>query len=76
MSHPSRKFGPKTADHPSVGNRCPACQVPFAAGDFTALVMLGPGDDPDAQEKARAGRAYNAVAVEVHWSCATGEPAS
>lgn len=74
MDAPSRKFGPKTADHPSVGRECPACHAPFTAGDFTALVMLGPGDDPEQQEKAAAGRAYNAVALEVHWSCATGEP--
>jgi hypothetical protein len=47
--------------------------VPFADGDYTALVMLGPGDDPEQQAKAAAGRVYNAVAMEVHWSCATGE---
>lgn len=69
-----RKFGPKTAEHPSVGNPCPACHTVFAVGDFTALVTLGPGDDPDQQERARQGRVYNAVAVEVHWTCATGEP--
>lgn len=73
MSEASRKFGPKSADHPSVGLPCPACQGPFAAGDYTALVTLGPGADEEAQERARAGRAYNAVAVEVHWTCATGE---
>lgn len=71
--HVSRMFGPKAADHPGVGRPCAACQVEFAAGDYTALVMLGPGDDPGSQEKARSGRAYNAVAVEVHWSCATAE---
>lgn len=68
-----RKFGPKDKDHFSVGKPCPACQTPFAAGDITTLITLGPGDDPDAQERARAGRAYNAVAVEVHYPCATGE---
>ena len=68
-----RKFGPKGADHFTVGKPCPACQKPFQAGDFTALVALGPGDDPEAQEKAQAGRPYNAVAVEVHYSCAGGE---
>jgi hypothetical protein len=69
----SRKFGPKVADHPSVGRECPACRVPFVAGDFTALVTLGPGDDPEEREKARTGRAYNAVATEVHWASATGD---
>lgn len=71
--YPSRRFGPKSADHPSVGNPCPACHEPFAAGDYTTLVMLGPGSDPDEQERARSGRAYTAVAVEAHWTCVTGE---
>ena len=70
---PSRRFGPKSANHPSVGNACPACSVPFKVGDYTALVSVGPGDDEEEQEKARTGRPYNAVAVEVHWACATGE---
>jgi hypothetical protein len=75
MTYEHRKFGPKGADHPSVGKPCPACHEDFAAGDFTTLVMLGPGGDAEAQERARLGRAYNAVAVEVHWPCATGESA-
>jgi hypothetical protein len=70
-----RKFGPKTADHPSVGQECPACRVAFAEGDHTTLVVLGPGPDEESQQRARAGRVYNAVAAEVHWTCATGEPA-
>jgi len=70
---PMRKFGPKSADHPSIAEPCPACREPFKAGDFTTLVVLGPGDDPEAQERAREGRPYNAVASEVHWTCATGE---
>ena len=69
----SRKFGPKAADHSSVGEKCAACKVPFVAGDFTTLVSLGPGDDPEQRERARAGRVHNAVAVEVHYACATGE---
>ena len=68
-----RRFGPKAPEHPSVGRECPACHVPFAAGDYTTLIALGPGDDPDDQRAAREGRAYNAVASEVHWTCATGE---
>jgi hypothetical protein len=67
-----RAFGPKDPDHPTVGRQCPACGQPFAAGDYTTLVPLGPGDDKEQQEKARAGRFYNAVAVEVHLACATG----
>ena len=69
----SRCFGPKTDDHPSVGKACPACGRLFATGDFTTLIALGPGDDPEAQERARQGRPYNSVAQEVHWACATGE---
>ena len=68
-----RKFGPKIADHPSIGEICPACRKPFQAGDYTTLVCLGPGDDKEEQEKAISGRAYNAVAAEVHWACA-GSP--
>lgn len=71
-----RTFGPKKADHPSVGEPCPACHKPFAAGDMTALVPLGPGDDPEEQRRAREGRAYNAIAVEVHAGCAGAEEAS
>lgn len=69
----ARKFGPKDADHPSVGRECPACRQPLKAGDHTALIVLGPGDDPQAREKAREGRYFSAVAIEVHWPCMTGE---
>lgn len=68
-----RRFGPKTADSPTLGKRCPACLGVFEIGDYTALVPLGPGDDPVAQEKAKLGLAYNAVAVEVHYRCAGGK---
>ncbi len=65
-----RRFGPKTAQHPSVGEKCPACGVPFAVGDYTTLVSIGPGSDPENQQLCRDGKPYNAVAVEVHWDCA------
>lgn len=65
-----RRFGPKTADHPSVGEPCAACREPFVAGDYTTLIPLGPGKSPNARAAAAAGRSYNAVAVEVHWECA------
>jgi hypothetical protein len=65
-----RVFGPKSGTHPTVGKPCPACNVPFKVGDMTTLVTLGPGDDPEAQQRHREGRAYNAVAVEVHAACA------
>ena len=67
------KFGPKEADHPSVGQECPACHEEFIAGDYTTLIPLGPGDDEEAREKAREGEPYNAIAVEAHWACVTGE---
>lgn len=66
------KLGPKQSNHPSIGQKCPACHKPFRQGDYTTLVTLGPGDDQEARERARAGRPYNAVALEVHWGCATG----
>lgn len=68
-----RAFGPKPADAPSIGKPCPACQRPFVAGDFTALVPLGPGEDEENRAKAAEGRPYTAVAVEVHYACHTGE---
>lgn len=67
------KFGPMVADHPDVSEKCAACKVPFRAGDYTTLVLLGPGPDAESRERARAGRAYDAVAALVHWACATGE---
>ena len=69
MNATQRKFGPKTADHPSVGRKCPACHVALAEGDYTTLVVLGPGDDSDARQRRDEGRFYNAVAAEVHWDC-------
>jgi len=68
-----RKFGPKMPDHPTVGGLCPACHMAFKEGDYTCLVMLGPGDNLEARALARAGRPYTAVAVEVHWGCGTGK---
>lgn len=68
-----RKFGPKSANHPSVGDECPACLQPFKEGDYTTLIALGPGADEEAQEAARRGYYYAAAAVEVHWACATGD---
>ena len=68
----SRKFGPKKADHPSIGEACPACDTPFKEGDFTTLIALGPGGSKEEQKKCREGSAYNAVAAEVHWDCAGG----
>lgn len=71
----SRPFGPKRTDDPSIGKPCPACAVEFKAGDYTGLVALGPGSDLEERQRAREGRPYNAVAIEAHWGCMTGEDA-
>jgi hypothetical protein len=68
-----RKFNPLAEDHPLVGDECPACHKKFVAGDVTTLVELGPGDDKEGRERARDGKPYKAVAMPVHWACATGE---
>lgn len=66
-----RRFGPKTADHPSVGVECQACHQPFEVGDYTTLVTLGPGMRPEDRERRDQGRPYTAVALEIHWDCST-----
>lgn len=71
MSEP-RKFGPKSSNHPSIDEKCQACHVKFKEGDFTTLIFLGPGNDEEEQMKARQFMSYNSVAVEIHYSCATG----
>jgi len=71
---PMRPYPPLKADHPIVGAQdCAACHQRFQAGDVTTILPLGPGDDPEARQKARAGRPYNAVGALLHWACATGE---
>jgi hypothetical protein len=72
----SERFGPKVFNHPSIGKPCPACNKKFKEGDYTTLVVLGPGNSKERQKKAREGRAYDAVAMEVHWACATGQRGS
>ncbi len=73
VPHVSRTFT-KAADHPTAGMVCLGCGEPFAAGDRTVLVLLGPGGDPEARQKAVDGRFYNAVCAELHAACATGDP--
>lgn len=69
-------MGPKATHHPSIGNMCPACGKPFVYEDYTTLIPLGPGDSDESRERAREGRWFNAVAIEVHYTCATGSNAS
>ena len=68
---PEHPFGPRHAD--ATENICLACRQFFAEGDYSVLVPLGPGDDEEAQEKAAAGQWFNAVAVEIHLACASGQ---
>ena len=67
----TRTFPPLKADHPLVTDaaKCPGCQQPFAAGDVTTLVVIGPGDDGEARRKAREGGFYDAVALPAHAAC-------
>ena len=67
-----KKFGPKSKEHPSINTLCPACNKPFKEGDYTTLITYGPGDDQEAQKFAQEGRPYNAIAAEVHFTCAGG----
>ena len=75
MAENLRRMGPLSPEHPLVRDSllpCPACHQSFVAGDYVTLVSLGPGTDEEERRKARAGAAYTAVAVCVHWGCATG----
>jgi hypothetical protein len=66
----NRKFAPLLSDHPliALGRKCPACMRIFAEGDCTTLVPAYPASEEDL-EKARRGRAHNAVAEVFHWDC-------
>lgn len=67
------QHGPAMADQRAVGQPCPACRVPLAANDWVAVLPLGPGPDPQARVNARAGMPYQAVVIEIHWACHTGD---
>lgn len=67
-----RKLAPLPASHQLIGTLCLACGQTFIAGEVTTLVVLGPGNDPQAREQLLAGRPYTAVASPAHWACATG----
>ena len=68
----ARRFGPRPADAVD-GRECQACRKPLVEGDYTTLIELGPGDNQESRDRRDRGRAYNAVAIEVHWDCATNE---
>jgi hypothetical protein len=67
-----RPFHGLPADHPAIGVQCPGCAEPIRAGDMTALVAIGPGDDADQQERAAAGQPFHARAVLCHYNCVVG----
>lgn len=67
----SKRFGPKSKDHPSIGELCPICHQPFEEGDYTTLVSLGPGKDKDSRQRAKEGRPYNSIALEAHYECSS-----
>jgi hypothetical protein len=68
-----RTFGPKQADHPSIGKLCPRCGKPFKCGDFTALIAIEGGfSSKEDEQKALAGHPFNIECEEVHYECAIG----
>jgi hypothetical protein len=67
------RYGPISAENPMLGQPCPACGKNFVLSEYVTLVPLGPGGNAEERRKAREGRAYSAIALQVHWSCATGE---
>lgn len=65
------KYGPKKADHPTIGKFCSLCNNPLKAGDYTTLVPIEAGfASPEDADKAMSGRPYNIEAEEVHFNCA------
>lgn len=74
LPEPLRMFGPRSANQPNT-RPCPACGNQFQAGDYTTIIPLGPGPDPEEQARAVTGRPYTAVGIEAHWVCATGQAA-
>ena len=64
-----RKYGPIEKFHPSIGTPCPACWRTFKPGDYITLIPVGPGENPEAQERMKQNKPYDAVALEVHWDC-------
>lgn len=69
-----RKYGPKKEDSPTLGRCCPICNHYLLIGDYTTLIPLGPGEDPQERRKCRLGQFYNAIAIEAHYDCVTGGP--
>lgn len=68
------KIGPKIAGHPTIGGVCLLCQKAYVIGDYTTILPLGPGEEQESRILCRNGQPYEGLGVEVHWTCATGEP--
>ena len=67
-----RKLEPLAKPDAILSMICPGCGDPFRLDDIVTLVPIGPGLNPESCQRAREGRPYTAVAVPVHWACATG----
>lgn len=65
--------GPTLVNPAAVGLPCPACQVELVDGDLVAALPLGPGANPAARAACRSGGPYEAVVIELHWACRTGD---
>ncbi|MDQ1584517.1 MAG: hypothetical protein QOF36_2571 [Microbacteriaceae bacterium] len=65
-------LGPKKADHPTIGAICLACGQMFEEGQYTTMIALGPGTDPQAKLACLAGKTYPAQGLELHYTCVTG----
>jgi hypothetical protein len=63
-----RRFGPLPEGYAAIGDPCPACGRPFAAGDYVALIPTAPAD-PEEAARAEAGLEYTSEAALVHWEC-------
>ena len=68
-----QRLGPLDAANAHCATWCPACRRRFQPGDFYTLIVLGPGGDFEQRELAVSELPFKAVAVAIHWSCATGE---
>lgn len=71
------KSDPLRSGHPLLTapvSRCAACQVFLAEGDEITMMPLGPGPDKQQRELCADSLSYQAVAVPLHWTCATGKP--
>lgn len=72
LGYTIRRFGPKKADHPSVGETCLLCEAELMPGDYTTLIAVGPAEGDETREED--GKSHDALAAEIHWTCASRLP--